>query len=162
MVDICKAVIYKPKYVTVNNNSESTLNNRNPNRSLFNDLNENYNTLQNMILLAKSKYLYPKTVRSKKYKHKISPWLTASILQSIKCRDVLYWKLLSTSVQYYSLELNIDTYKNYWKKTIRLAKAKYYVELFEKNKSNIWHTWSTIKYILENLKLNPNYQIILS
>ena len=30
-----------------------------------------------------------------------------------------------TSVQYYSLELNVDTYKKLLKKTIRLAKAKY-------------------------------------
>ena len=177
VVDICKAVIHKPKFVTVNNNSESafqsfsgeiatTLNNWNLNRSLFNDPNENYNTLQNIILQAKSKYLSPKTVRFKKYKHKISPWLTAGILQSIKCRDVLYRKLLSTprtSVQYYSLELNLDTYKKLLKKTIRLAKAKYYVEQFEKNKSNIRHTWSTIKDILGKFKVKselPNYFVI--
>ena len=77
VVDICKTVIHKPKFVTVNNKSESafqsfsgeiatTLNNWNLNRSLFNDPNENYNTLQNIILQAKSKYLSPKTVRLKK------------------------------------------------------------------------------------------------
>ena len=76
VTDICKAVIHKPKFVTVNNNSESaphffsgeistTLNNWNLDRSLFNDLNENYKTLQNIILQAKSKYLSPKAVRLK-------------------------------------------------------------------------------------------------
>ena len=42
-------------------------------------------------------------------------------VQSIKCRDVLYRKLLSTprtSVQYYSLELNLDTYKKLLKKLL--------------------------------------------
>ena len=61
------------------------LKNWNLNRSLLNDPNENYNTLQNIILQAKSKYLSPRTVCLKKYKHKISPWLTAGILHSIKC-----------------------------------------------------------------------------
>ena len=66
-------------------------------------------------------------------------------------------------MQYYSLELNLDTYKKLLKKTIRLAKAKYYVELFEKNKSNIRHTWSTIKYIFGKFKVKselPNYFVI--
>ena len=41
-----------------------------------------------------------------------------------------------------------------------MAKCKYYADQFEKNKSNIRHTWSTIKEILNN-KINkkdfPNY-----
>ena len=161
----------------MNNNSESafqsfsreistSLENWNLNRNLFGDPNENYNMLENIILQAKSKYLSPKTVRFKKYKHKISPWLTAGILQSIKCRDVLYRRLLSTpreSVQYCSIEQNLDTYKKLLKKTIRLAKAKYYCDQFEKNKSNIRHTWSTIKDILGKFKVKselPNYFVI--
>ena len=122
--------------------------------------------MENIILQAKSKYLSPKTVRFKKYKHKISPWLTAGILQSIKCRDVLYRRLLSIpreSVQYCSIEQNLDTYKKLLKKTIRLAKAKSYLDQFEKNKSNIRHTWSTIKDILGKFKVKsqlPNYFVI--
>ena len=158
----------------MNNNSESafqsfsreistSLENWNLNRNLFGDPNENYNMLENIILQAKSKYLSPKTVHFKQYKHKISPWLTAGILQSIKCRDVLYRRLLSTpreSVQYCSIEQNLDTYKKLLKKTIRLAKAKYYFDRFEKNKSNIRHTWSTIKDILGKFKVKSHYQII--
>ena len=175
-LDICKTVNHKPKFVNVNNNSESafqsfsreistSLENWNLNRNLFGDPNENYNMMENIILQAKSKYLSPKTVRFKKYKHKISPWLTAGILQSIKCRDVLYRRLLSTpreSVQYCSIEQNLDTYKKLLKKTIRLAKAKY-LDQFEKNKSNIRHTWSTIKDILGKFKVKselPNYFVI--
>ena len=176
-LDICKMVNHKPKFVNVNNNSESafqsfsreistSLENWNLNRNLFGDPNENYNMMENIILQAKSKYLSPKTVCFKKYKHKISPWLTAGILQSIKCRDVLYRRLLSTpreSVQYCSIEQNLDTYKKLLKKTIRLAKAKYYLDQFEKNKSNIRHTWSTIKDILGKFKVKselPNYFVI--
>ena len=77
VIDFCKAIFHKPKFVTVNNNSESafqslsgeiltTLNNWNLDCIIFKDQNENYNTLQNMTLQAKSKYLSPKTVRFKK------------------------------------------------------------------------------------------------
>ena len=50
------------------------------------------------------------------------------------------------------------------KKAIRLAKAKYHLDQFEKkNKSNIRHTLSTIKYLLEKLKVKSellNYFVI--
>ena len=71
-LDICKTVNHKPKFVNVNNNSESafqsfsristSLENWNLNRNLFGDPNENYNMLENIILQAKSKCLSPKTV----------------------------------------------------------------------------------------------------
>ena len=56
------------------------------------------------------------------------------------------------SVQYGSIEQNLDTYK-----------AKYYLDQFEKNKSNIRHTWSTIKDILGKFKVKselPNYFVM--
>ena len=110
-LDICKTVNHKPKFVNVNNNSESA----------FPSLSREIST----ILQAKSKYLSPKTVRLKKNKHNISPWLTAGILQSIKCRDVLYRRLLSTpreSVQYCSIEKISIPIKSYWKKLLDLPK----------------------------------------
>ena len=65
-LDICKTVNHKPKFVNVNNNSESafqsfsreistSLENWNLNRNLFGDPNENYNMMENIILQAKSK-----------------------------------------------------------------------------------------------------------
>ena len=67
-LDICKMFNHKPKFVNVNNNSESvfqsfsreistSLEDWNLNRNLFGNPNENYNMLQNIILQAKSKCL---------------------------------------------------------------------------------------------------------
>ena len=71
---------------------------------------------------------------------------------------------------YESLKENLQNLKSSLKKKIRCAKAKYYAEVFEKNKSNIRHTWEAIKEILGkfknkkywvNLKTNMIFQIIL-
>ena len=54
-------------------------------------------------------------------------------------------------------------YKTSLNRKIRCAKAKYYVDIFEKNKSNILHTWVTmieIHMYWENFKINiefPDY-----
>ena len=62
------------------------------NNNLFSDPNESYNKLENVIINAKNKHFQPKYVPLKKYKHKLSPWMTAGILRSIKFRDNLYKK----------------------------------------------------------------------
>ena len=43
------------------------------------------------------------------------------------------------------------------KKLIRQAKIQYYADQFNKNKSNIRHTWSTIKEILNKCKDKKNF-----
>ena len=53
---------------------------------------------------------------------------------------------------YDSLKENLQNLKSSLKKKIRCAKAKYYAEVFEKNKSNIRHTWEAIKEILGKFK----------
>ena len=71
------------------NEVETCLNEWQINRDLLANPNENYNIFDKIIMDAKAKYLSPKTVRFKKYKHKISPWMNHDILRSIKDRDDL-------------------------------------------------------------------------
>ena len=46
--------------------------------------NDNYELFESIVVDTKSKYLAPKTARFKKYKHRLSPWITDDILRSIK------------------------------------------------------------------------------
>ena len=165
-LDICKKKQHKPKYVTINNKNEqalisfcneveTTLNEWQMNRDLFANPNENYNIFDKIIMDAKAKYLSPKIVRFKKYKHKISPWMNHDILRSIKDRDDLHKSVMSTPPEdpsYDSLKEILQSLKSSLKKKIRCAKAKYYADVFVKNKSNIRHTWGAIKEILGKFK----------
>ena len=62
--------------------------------NLLSDPNINYARLEKILSDAKAKCFPTKEVKFNKYKHKISPWITAGILNSIKFRDNLYvkWK----------------------------------------------------------------------
>ena len=51
-----------------------------------------------------------------------------------------------------SLQLNLRTNKCLLKKAIRNAKIEYYARQFNKSKSNIRHTWSVVKEILNKCK----------
>ena len=108
---------------------------------------DNYRQFEEIIVNAKAKHLAPKTVRFKKHKHKLSQWMTSGILNSIKFRDKLFLKLKtlnSTSELHDSINANLKSYNKTLKELIRLAKIRYYSNQFDKNKSNIRHTWSTI------------------
>ena len=81
--------------------------------------------------------------------------MKSGILNSIKFRDKLYLKLKSFSpgtVLHNKIDLELRSYNNLLKKIIRQAKIQYYTDQFYKNKSNIRHTWSTIKEILNKCK----------
>ncbi len=66
-------------------------------RDLTADPNENYNCIHTAIKSSYDKHLAPKTVKSKRYKHKLSPWITTEILRQIQCKDKLYKELHSTA-----------------------------------------------------------------
>ena len=124
--------------------------------NLLGDPTINYTMFEDIISKAKSKHLQPKTVRFKRYKHKISPWLTKAILVSIKLRDKLFCKLKSTpetAPHYLNLEHSLSEYKKLLKRIIQFAKTKYYAEQFEKNKANSRHIRATVKYILNRNKI---------
>ena len=164
--DILKKSRHTPKFVKINCSDEtsfeafhsevkSRIENLNMDPDLFSDPNDNYRQFEEIILNAKAKHLAPKTIRFKKHKYKLSQWMTSGILNSIKFRDKLFLKLKtlnSTSELYDSINANLKSYNKILKKLIRLAKIRYYSDQFDKNKSNIRHTWSTIKEILNKCK----------
>ena len=53
---------------------------------------------------------------------------------------------------HHKIDSDLKSYNTILKKLIRQAKIQYYAEQFDKNKSNIRHTWSTIKEILNKCK----------
>ena len=166
VLDLLKKKNHQPKNVQINNNDENSFrmfyndvshkfDQISWTRDLFNDPNDNYDIFEKTILDAKSNYLAPKSVRFKKYKHKINPWITQGILNSIRYRDKLYRKFIKTdpnSHTYLSMQLNLRTYKCLLKKAIRNAKIEYCATQFNNSKSNIRHTWSVVKEILNKCK----------
>ena len=82
---------------------------------LFANPNDNYNKFEDIILNAKAKFLSPKIVRFKKYKHKLSPWMTNGILQSLKFKDKLYLDMKATKQEtekYESLKSHLQAYNS--------------------------------------------------
>ena len=164
LLDIVQKSTHKPKYIKVNNYNENSLqkfcseiaqNMRycSIDRNLHSDPNANYmyNTFENIITKAREKHLAPKIVRFRKYKHKISPWITKGILKSIRFRDKLYRKLYNTkdnSEVYGALKMELSRYNSLLKKTIRQAKLTYYAKQFETCKNDMKDTWNTIKKVI--------------
>ena len=164
----------KPEYVKVNKNGpkgienfinevEDRLKNAHFENDLMSDPNSNYNTLELIIKESREKCLPLTEVKFNKYKHKISPWITFAIINSIKKRDQLYvkWKKANPNSQKYSdLENLFSSHCSALQKSIREAKKKYYFEQFENFKSDIKKTWNKINEVLSRNKKSselPNY-----
>ena len=177
LIDILKQKHHKPKFVKMNSMCADSFNmfcsdirdsmkNTIWNNDLFHDPNGNYETFEKLLVDAKDRHFKAKTVRFNRYRHKISPWDTTGILRSIQFRDRMYRNLQSTSPDtdmYNSLKQNLKSYNSILKKTIRQAKIDYYADQFNQSKSNIRHTWSVVKEILNKCKNKrefPNYFVI--
>ena len=93
-------------------------------------------TLQTCMNIA-----YPTTnKRFNKYINKKNPWITESILQTLKTRDKLFKKKKSSkpgSVKFFSLTVQISIHNKYLKKQIIIAKRSYYNKQFLNHKHNI-------------------------
>ena len=164
---------HTPRYVEVNrNNTQSLLNFKNEltllldNNVFLNDLNQdpnnNYNILHTILQEAKDKHMPTKFVRYNKYKHKKSPWITSGIIKSIQYKDNLYKKYRMSdpnSVVHETLKINLKTYNNILKQSIRLSKRKYYESLFYKFRSDIKGTWKTINGILNTTKRKSRFPL---
>ena len=115
------------------------------------DPNRNYDILEHTITSAINKHLPTKTIKFNKHKHKNLNWITQGIIKSIKYRDMLYRKLKKTipyCQQHEVMVINLHTYNNILKRSIRKAKADYYYSRFEKYKNDMRNTWVTIKEII--------------
>ena len=83
----------------------------------------------NILTQAKQRCMPEKIVKFNKNKHKKSPWMTRGILISINSKNKLYKTLLQTdpnSDMYGTLQTNYKTYKSIIRRSIMLAKRKYY------------------------------------
>ena len=152
----------KTQFIQVKQQNASNLNNfkaelsrtnllTNFDLSIDADPNRNYDILEHTITSAINKHLPTKTVKFNKHKHKKSNWITQGIIKSIKYRDMLYRKLKETnphSQQHETMVINLHTYNNILKRSIRKAKADYYYSRFEKYKNDMRNTWVTIKEII--------------
>ena len=81
--------------------------------------------------------------------------MTTGILNSIKFRDTLYLKLKSLhpgTDHHHKIDSYLKSHNTILKKLIRQTKIHYHTEQFNKNKSNIRHTLSTINENLNKCK----------
>ena len=151
-----------PKFITIQTLHESAINNFVTEISNLNlisqintqhdsDPNLNYNMLETHIKNVKNKHLPIRTVKFRKRKHKLSPWVTHGIIHSINYRDKLYKQVKSTestSTQHSILKQNLKVYNSILKRTIRQAKFSYYHSQFNKYKHDSRQTWKLIGNIL--------------
>jgi hypothetical protein len=110
-----------------------------------------YDALENAITTNHEKNFPKKTVRFKKYVHKINPWMEPGLLRSIKKRDQMYLKLKKTAEthpNYHTQKINLKTYNSILKSMIRKMKKNYYFSEFQKFTGNMKKTWETIGKIL--------------
>ena len=89
------------------------------------------------------------------------PWITRGILKSINKKQRLYWK--HTNDPSGNNERVYKCYRNKLNDIIRSSKQKYFMNLLERNKSDIYKTWQTINQVLGKHKTRklPNHIEIL-
>ena len=176
LLDILKSRLKPNKYITTSINTPEAINSfcahikssfetLRLNTDPMADPNINYDEFENILTSAKNKYLPTKKKKFNKHKHRLSPWITAGIVKSIKIRDLMYrnLKLLSPESEHYEpAKINLKTYKCILQKSIRAAKFSHYAKEFEKYKSDSRKTWMHIKDIINKGKTHrslPKYFI---
>ena len=109
--------------------------------------NNNFEHFMELFMKLKQQYLPKRVVRFNRKKHKIKPWLTTGILNSINSKDKLYKTLVQTpkdSPIYSDLLSNFKVYKNIIRRSIMHAKRDYYKNVFRMYSFNLKKTWQTI------------------
>jgi hypothetical protein len=127
---------------------------------LTKDPNGNYNKLEHIITSIKDKTMPCKMVKFNKYKHKKNDWITLGIIKSIKYKDKLYKKLKNMKTpctKRTNALINLKTYEKILKKMIKLAKQRYYHNLFKKYNGNIKETWATLSQLIGRKKKKKEF-----
>ena len=133
---------------------------------MISDPNENYNKLEYILTQGNDRFFPMRQKRFNKYKHKLNPWMTKGIMESIKFRDRLYKKLKCTtenSAEYLTYKTNLSNYNKILQKMIRNAKFSFHSDLFTKFKADYKKTWQHINDILcrkRCSKESPDFFII--
>ena len=121
--------------------------------------NHGFDVFKEQIDSCINKFIPYKTVKFKRYKHKIRPWITSGILISIKKRDKMYKHLKEidpNSNIYDSYKCNLQTYNTIIKKLLRNAKFSYYNNMFLKYKNDSRKSWSLINTLIGNSSSKKN------
>lgn len=123
---------------------------------------DNYNLFSLLLKFAKNKHLPTKRVKFDRRKHKISPWMTDGLLKSINTKNKLYKILIQTDLE---AELLINRLKEEYKvyraklrKSIREAKKRYFVRIFNIYRSDLKKTWSIINKNLKSSNCRPTHE----
>ena len=136
------------------------------NKDLLADPSENYDILHERMKFFKDKHLPNKFVKYHKHRYQKNKWITFGILQSIKCRDIMYIRYKQcphNTPQHMNLKNNLRVFNAILKSTIREAKIQHYNQLFHKYRSDIKMTLKCISEILckSSGKRNKLEKIIL-
>ena len=103
-----------------------------------------------------------KVVKFDKKKHKINPWMTRGILNSLNSKNKLYRTILQTNPNsdiYDTLQTNYKTYKSIIRRSIMLAKRQYYHTASNIHSNNLKKTWKTINDVLNRNNKKHNLPI---
>ena len=134
--------------------------------NVHNDPTPNLEVLNSVLTKAHKKHIAPKTVKFRRYTHKIKSWMTNGLLKSIKYKDTLYKRLHSMNPdtdEYSSAKINLQTFSRILNRLIRQAKLNHYNNLFTKYKNDCKKTWETLNTIM-NISKNacqfPSFFVI--
>ena len=131
------------------------------NKDVKADPNDNFKQFIDIFTNLKNKYLLKKKVKLNKRKHKVQPWMTKAILNSINSRDKIYKTLMLTSKEspnYSEIHRNFKTYTNIIR-SILLAKRDYYIKTFSKYSKNLRMTWNAINKTLNRHKSKRRFPV---
>ncbi|XP_065678977.1 uncharacterized protein LOC136093705 [Hydra vulgaris] len=97
---------------------------------------------------------FPLKVKVINSKSVVSPWMTKGLLKSSRKKQKLYNKYLKNKT--YKNETNYKNYKSLFEKTKKRSNVNYYAKLLEKNKENPQKTWSVIRDLIGENKIEKN------
>jgi len=156
-----------PKYITYRKQDKSSLDNFN--NALLNtnwshvtmktDPNAAYETFLNTYTNLMNIHLPIITKRFNKFKHRKEPWVTLGILKSLKTKEKLYAKMMTTK-NTPQFETNKTAYSNYvklYKNILRQAKTQYWNDKFESTRMDMKQTWNNINAVLNKSKNKQNF-----
>ena len=115
------------------------------------DPNLNYTKMTDILQKLKDKIMPRKFIKFNKRKHKKQPWITTGIIKSINEKDKMYKmliKLSPNSIAYQDLKINLQTYKQIIRRSIKEAKRHYFQTFFLRYNNNTKKTWQTINATL--------------
>ena len=123
------------------------LHDKDPNDS-YNKFLSEYSRLYNLCFPLK-----PHKVKN--CKRPYSPWITKSLLASVRKKNKLYRQLLRSPNP--TRELQYKSYRNKLTHLIRIAKRHYYDQRFASAKNDLKETWKLINEVINKRKCRPPF-----